>query len=252
MELSGKIAIVTGGARDIGRAISVRLAQCGAKVVVNYRSADDPKNANETVKQIESFGGKAVAISGDMTNPADVAMLVKKSVDACGGPIHILVNNAGGMVARKKMHEMDEQFWDSVITMNLKSTWLVTKEVLPQMADGGAIVNIASQAGRDGGGPGSLAYATAKGGVITFTRGLAKELGPRKIRVNSVCPGMINTLFHDTFTSPEVRKKVAGGTPIGREGEACEVANLVTFLASDQASFVNGASVDINGGTLFS
>lgn len=252
MDLSGKVAIVTGGARDIGRAVSIKLAQCGAKVVVNYRNADAPKNANETVRQIESLGGKAVAIAGDVTKAADVAALVKKSVEAWGSPIHVLVNNAGGMVARKKMHEMDEQFWDLVIDLNLKSTWLATKEVLPQMADGGVIVNIASQAGRDGGGPGSLAYAAAKGGVITFTRGLAKELGARKIRVNSVCPGMINTLFHDTFTSPEVRKKVAGATPIGREGEACEVANLVAFLASDEASFVNGASVDINGGTLFS
>lgn len=251
MNLSGKVAIVTGGARDIGRAVSVRLAQCGATVVVNYRSAEDPSKANETVEQIKSLGGKAVAIAGDVTNSEEVAALVKKSVEACGS-IDILVNNAGGMVARKKMHEMDENFWDCVIDLNLKSTWLVTKEVLPLMVDGGVIVNIASQAGRDGGGPGSLAYATAKGGVITFTRGLAKELGPRKIRVNSVCPGMINTLFHDTFTSPEVRKKVAGMTPVGREGEACEVANLVAFLASDAASFVNGASIDINGGTLFS
>jgi 3-oxoacyl-[acyl-carrier protein] reductase len=251
MNLSGKVAIVTGGARDIGRAISVRLAQCGATVVVNYRSADNPANANETVEQIKKLGGKAVAIAGDVTNSADVSSLVEKSVKVCG-PIDILVNNAGGMVARKKMPEMNEEFWDCVIDLNLKSTWLVTKAALPLMADGGAIVNIASQAGRDGGGPGSLAYATAKGGVITFTRGLAKELGPRKIRVNSVCPGMINTLFHDTFTSAEVRQKVAGMTPLGREGEACEVANLVAFLASNEASFLNGASLDINGGTLFS
>jgi len=251
MDLTGKVAIVTGGARDIGRAISVRLAQLGATVVVNYRNADEPKNANETVKQIEAAGGKAVAIAGDVTSAAEVAKLVANSVETYGR-IDILVNNAGGMVARKKMHEMDENFWDCVIDLNLKSTWLVTKEVLSVMADGGAIVNLSSQAGRDGGGPGSLAYATAKGGVMTFTRGLAKELGPRRIRVNSVCPGMINTLFHDTFTSPEVRVKVAGMTPVGREGEACEVANLVAFLASEEASFVNGASVDINGGTLFS
>jgi 3-oxoacyl-[acyl-carrier protein] reductase len=251
MNLSGKVAIVTGGARDIGRAISIRLAQCGATVVVNHRSADNTSNANETVEQIKKLGGKAIAVAGDVTNSQEVSALLKKSVETCG-PIDILVNNAGGMIARKRMPEMDENFWDSVIDLNLKSTWLVTKEALPLMADGGAIVNVASQAGRDGGGPGSLAYATAKGGVITFTRGLAKELGARKIRVNSVCPGMINTLFHDTFTSTEVRKKVAGATPVGREGEACEVANLVAFLASDDASFVNGASVDINGGTLFS
>ena len=252
MNLSGKIAIVTGGARDIGRAISVKLAQCGARVVVNYRDASNPQSAQETVKQIENFGGYASAISADVTNPGDVDMLVKKSAEAYGGPIQILVNNAGGMVARKMMHEMDEQFWDCVVNLNLKSTWLVTQAVLAQMPNGGAIVNIASQAGRDGGGPGALAYATSKGGIISFTRGLAKELGPRRIRVNSVCPGMINTLFHERFTSPAARKKVAESTPLGREGEACEVADLVAYLASDEASFVNGANVDINGGTLFS
>lgn len=249
MDLGGKVAIVTGGARDIGRAISVRLAQSGATVVVNYRN--DPKNANETVKQIEDSGGKAIAIAADVTQAAEVEKLVRQAVEQCG-PVHILVNNAGGLVARKKMHEMDESFWDYVIDLNLKSTWLMTKFVLPQMVNGGAIVNVSSQAGRDGGGPGSLAYATAKGAIITFTRGLAKELGPRKVRVNSVCPGMINTLFHDTFTAPEVRERVAASTPVGREGEACEVANLVAFLASDASLFVNGANIDINGGTSFS
>lgn len=249
MDLGGKVAIVTGGARDIGRAISVRLAQSGATVVVNYRN--DPKNANETVKQIEDSGGKAIAIAADVTQAAEVEKLVRQAVEQCG-PVHILVNNAGGLVARKKMHEMDESFWNYVIDLNLKSTWLMTKFVLPQMVNGGAIVNVSSQAGRDGGGPGSLAYATAKGAIITFTRGLAKELGPRKVRVNSVCPGMINTLFHDTFTAPEVRERVAASTPVGREGEACEVANLVAFLASDASSFVNGANIDINGGTSFS
>jgi 3-oxoacyl-[acyl-carrier protein] reductase len=120
------------------------------------------------------------------------------------------------------------------------------------MAEGGAIVNFASQAARDGGGPGAIAYSSAKGGVMTFTRGLAKELGPRKIRVNSISPGMINTTFHNTFTKPEVRQRVAAATPLGREGEAPEVAALVAFLVSDSSSFINGDSIDINGGTYFS
>jgi len=124
--------------------------------------------------------------------------------------------------------------------------------VLPHMPRGSSIVNFASLAGRDGGGPGSIAYATAKGGVMTFTRGLAKELGARGIRVNAVCPGMINTTFHNTFTKPEVRQKVAAATPLGREGEACEVADLVAYLASEQASFLNGANIDVNGGLAFS
>jgi len=139
-----------------------------------------------------------------------------------------------------------------VIDLNLKSVWRLTKAALPFMPGGASIVNIASRAGRDGGGAGSLAYATCKGAVMTFTRALAKELGARKIRVNGVCPGMIDTDFHNNFTKPEVRQKVAAATPLGREGEAREVADLVAFLASNRASFVNGTNIDINGATIFS
>jgi 3-oxoacyl-[acyl-carrier protein] reductase len=172
--------------------------------------------------------------------------------DTMQQPVDILVNNAGGLVARKRIEEMDESFWDSVIALNLKGTFLVTQATLPHMRDGGAIVNVSSQAARDGGGPGSLAYATAKGALLTFTRGLAKELGPRRIRVNAVCPGMTATTFHDVFTKPDVRQRVASMTPLGREGEAQEVAALVTYLASSDASYVNGAAIDINGGIFFS
>jgi 3-oxoacyl-[acyl-carrier protein] reductase len=146
---------------------------------------------------------------------------------------------------------MEESFWDAVMSVNLKSVFLVTKAVLPHLVDGGAIVNFATQAVHDGGGPGAIAYASAKAGVLTFTRGLAKELGPRKIRVNAVSPGMINTTFHNTFTKPEVRQRVASMTPLGREGEASEVADLVLFLASPRSSFINGESVQINGGIYF-
>src|ERR1700692_622580 len=118
------------------------------------------------------------------------------------------------------------------------------------MTDGGAIINVSSQAGRDGGGPGGIAYGASKGALMSMTRGRAKELGSRRIRVNAVCPGMIATKFHDEFTKPEVRQRVAGMTPLGREGRAEEVADLVAYLASQQASFVNGTCVDINGGIL--
>jgi 3-oxoacyl-[acyl-carrier protein] reductase len=113
-------------------------------------------------------------------------------------------------------------------------------------------VNVSSQAGRDGGGPGGIAYSASKGALMSITRGLAKELGPRRIRVNAVCPGMIATKFHDDFTKPEVRERVAGITPLGRQGQAAEVGKLVAYLASAGASFVNGTCVDINGGILFS
>ena len=248
-DLSNKVALVTGGARDIGRAISLRLAEQGASVIVNY--FDNAEQADETVQVIKKADGKAAAIQADVTKPADIERLVAQAIQSFGKTIHVLINVAGGLVARKKMDEMDELFWHTVITLNLTSAFLVTKAVLPYMADGGAIVNFSSQAARDGGGPGAIAYATAKGGVLTFTRGLAKELGPRKIRVNCVSPGMINTTFHNTFTKPEVRQRVAAMTPLSREGEAKEVADLVAYLASDNASFINGASVEINGGTYF-
>lgn len=248
--LSQKVALVTGGARDIGRAVSLKLAALGASVAVNY--FDNPDEARETVRMITEAGGKAAAIQADVTKPEDIQRLVETTHKTFGPAIHVLVNVAGGLVARKPMADMDGGFWDTVMTLNLKSVFLVTKAVLPSMPDGSAIVNFSSQAARDGGGGGAIAYATAKGGVMTMTRGLAKELGPRKIRVNCVAPGMINTTFHDTFTKPEIRQKVASMTPLGREGAAPEVAELVAFLATDASSFVNGVAVDINGGILFS
>ena len=248
-DLKNKIAFVTGGGRDIGREVCFKLASKGASVLVNY--FDNPEEAAETVKMIKSNGGNALACQGDATKSVDIDRCVKKSLETFGNKIDILVNVCGGLVGRKKMDEMDEDFWDFVIGLNLKSAFLVTKAVLPFMPDGGTIINFASQAARDGGGPGALAYSAAKGGVLTFTRGLAKELGPRKIRVNCVSPGMINTTFHNTFTKPEVRQKVASMTPLGREGAAAEVADLVQYLASDGSSFINGASIEINGGTYF-
>lgn len=250
MNLENKIAIVTGGARDIGRAISEKLAASGAKVVVNYFSSKADGAA--TVAAIEAAGGTAIAVSGDMTKPADVENLVKVTRKTFGDSIDILVNVAGGLGARKSLAEMDLEFFESIMRLNVSSAFLTSKSVSPHMGEGGAIINLASLAGRDGGGPGAAAYAASKGAVMTFTRALAKELGPRNIRANCVCPGMIATTFHDTFTKDEVRKNVAGATPLRREGRAEEVADLVAYLASPESSFVTGASVDINGGLFFS
>lgn len=248
--LEGKVAIVAGGARDIGRAVSERLAADGARVVVNY--FNNPADGEATVAAIEAAGGTAIAVKGDMTSKADVENLVATAREKFGGSINILVNVVGGLVARKPLAEMDEEFLEYVLRLNVTSTFLTTKQVVPHMGEGSAIVNFASQAGRDGGGPGAAAYATSKGAVMTFTRAMARELGPSNIRVNCVCPGMISTTFHDTFTKDEVRKNVAAGTPLRREGQAHEVADLVVYLASPQSSFVTGASLDINGGTYFS
>ena len=129
--------------------------------------------------------------------------------------------------------------------------YLVCREIVPMMEQGSSIVNFTSQAARDGGGGGAMAYAAAKGAVLTLTRGLAKELGPKGIRVNAVSPGMINTTFHNTFTKPEIRANVAAATPLKREGKPEEVADLVWYLLSDSSSFINGESVEINGGSFF-
>ncbi|MGB5581591.1 MAG: glucose 1-dehydrogenase [Woeseia sp.] len=249
-KFEGKVAIVTGGARDIGRAISEKLGSGGAKVVVNYRGNE--ANAKATVDSIKKAGGTAIAVAGDMTKQADVENLVNKTREAFGENIDVLVNNVGGLVERRALAEMDVEFFEWVMRLNVTSTFLTSKFVSPHMKEGAAIVNLASLAGRDGGGPGSAAYATSKGAVMTFTRSLAKELGPRNIRANCVCPGMIATTFHDTFTKDAVRTNVAAATPLRREGEAREVADLVAYLASAEASFINGASVDINGGLAFS
>ena len=248
--LEGKVAIVSGGARDIGRAVSEKLAANGAKVVVNY--CNNPADGEATVDTIEKAGGTAIAVRGDMTSRADVENLVSEARQAFGDHIDILVNVVGGLVARKSLSEMDEDFLEGVLKLNVTSAFLTTQCVVPHMGDGSSIINFASQAGRDGGGPGAAAYAASKGAVMTLTRAMAKELGPSNIRVNCVCPGMISTTFHDTFTKDQVRANVAASTPLRREGQAGEVAGLVAYLASAESSFITGASLDINGGLLFS
>lgn len=248
--MQGKVAIVSGGSRDIGRAVSLALAEAGASVAVNY--FHDAAAGKETVESIRKVGGTATAIAGDMTRRADVEKLVAETRRAFGDSIDVLVNVVGGLVARKALPEMDEEFLEHVLRLNVTSTFLTTQCVLPHMAEGGSIVNFASQAGRDGGGPGAAAYSTSKGAVMSLTRAMAKELGPSGIRVNCVCPGMIDTTFHDTFTKDAVRANVAAATPLRREGEPEDVAELVAYLASSRASFITGASFDINGGTFFS
>lgn len=247
-DYQGALAIVFGGGRDIGGAVAIELARRGARVALSYHTA----NPDATLAAIEAAGQKAIAVKVDALDTAGVRNFAQTAVDKVGMPAKMLVNVVGGLIARKRMEEMDDAFWDHVFQLNVRSVFAMTQAALPLMSDGGAIVHVSSQAGRDGGGPGSIAYGASKGALMSMTRGMAKELGPRRIRVNSVCPGMIATKFHDDFTTQEVRKRVAGMTPLGREGRAEEVAKLVAYLASDEASFVNGANVDINGGILFS
>ncbi|MEQ8880184.1 MAG: glucose 1-dehydrogenase [Cyclobacteriaceae bacterium] len=250
MKLEGKVAVVTGGARDIGQAICIKLAKEGAKVVVNYFGSK--KDSEETLAAIEAVGGEGIGVQADVTKQADIDNMVARTKEAFGDRVDILVNNAGGLFARKTIEEIDEDYYNLVMNVNFKGTVFVTQAFKPLMGKGGAIVNLASQAGRDGGGPGAAIYGASKGAVMTLTRNWAKELGPQGIRINAVCPGMIATKFHDDFTKDEVRAKVAGNTPLRREGQAEEVADLVAYLAGPESTFMTGNNVDINGGLAFS
>ena len=250
MKLKGKVAVVTGGARDIGQSICIKLAQEGAKVVINYFGSE--KGSEATLASIKEMGGEAIAVKADVTKQGDIDNLIAKTKEAFGNKVDILVNNAGGLFARKTVEEIDEDFYNLVMDVNFKGTVFVTKAFKALMGEGGSIVNVASQAGRDGGGGGSAIYASSKGAVMALTRNWAKEFGPQGIRINAVCPGMIATKFHDDFTKDEIRKNVANATPLRREGKAEEVADLVVYLAGPESSFMTGNNVDINGGLAFS
>ena len=250
MKLAGKTAVVTGGARDLGRAISLKLAAEGARVALNY--FDNPDDAEETLKAIRDAGGEAIAVQGDMTSAADVKRLFEACANAFGSTVHILVNVVGGLVGRKLITEQDEDWYNFLMDVNMKSCWLCTREAVPMMTEGGAIVNFSSLAARDGGGPGASLYATAKGAVMTFTRSMAKELGPKGIRVNALAPGTIATSFHDRFNTPENRERMKGVYPLRREGDAGDIADLVLFLAADDSDYLTGTNIDINGGIYFS
>ena len=247
MKLAGKTAIVTGGGRDIGAAAAKKLAAEGANVALSY--FESSKGADAVVADITATGGKAIAMQADLNVQDGVDKLVSATIDTFGG-VDVLVNNAGGLVARKTMAEMDLAHWNTVMTLNLTSTFMMIKACLEHMSKG-VIVNLASQAGRDGGGPGSLAYATSKGAVMTMTRGLAKEVGP-DVRVNALCPGMIDTDFHNIHTPDAGRRGFEANAPMKRQGHVDDAANLIVFLATDDSAFMTGTNIDLNGGMLFS
>ena len=250
MKLKEKVAVVTGGARDLGRAISIKLASEGAKVVINY--FDNPADAEETLKQVQALGSEGIIVQGDMTNAGDVKRLFDETIKKFGAEIHVLANVVGGLVGRKLITEQDEDWYNFLMDVNMKSCWLCTRDAVPHMPAGSAIVNFSSLAARDGGGPGASLYATAKGAVMTFTRSMAKELGPKGIRVNALAPGTIATSFHDRFNTPENRERMKGMYPLRREGDAGDIADLVLFLACSDSDYLTGTNIDINGGMSFS
>ncbi len=251
-KLLGKRALVTAGAQGIGLATSRHLLAAGCDVVVHYRSSADAAEA--LVAEAATLGRRCVALTGDLTRTEACDALVAATVQALGG-LDILVNNAGSLIARRSFAEADDEFWAQTIMLNLGSLRKVTRAAVPHLAaaarsaGGASIVNLASLAGRKGGHAGSLAYSTAKGAVLTFTRALAAELGPQGIRVNALAPGLIlGTQFHNTHTTPEAARATIAGIPLGRAGTADDVARAVVFLAGEFDGFITGATLDINGG----
>lgn len=244
--LNTQVALVTGASSGIGRAAAEALAKAGIRVAVNYNR--NLAGAEETVEAITKSGAEAFAVQADVTSAASAAAMVE-SVNAHWGRVDILVNNAGDIIGRPSLREMTEEFWDQTMDLNLKSAFLCVKEVWEQMVSrrAGCIINVTSVSARNGGGPGAAAYSAAKGGLLTYTKSLAKELGPQGVRVNAVAPGLIITPFHRN-SSPETIQKWVTGIPLGRAGTAEEVGGVIAFLASPAAAFINGETIEINGG----
>ena len=247
MLFEGQVALISGASSGIGHATAKALGLHGARVAVNY--CKNRAGAEDAVQSIRKQGGDAMALRADVTRSADVQAMVG-SVREHWGRVDILVNNAGDLIARHNLSDMTEDYWDQIIALNLKSAFLCVKAVWEEMArrKSGCIVNVTSIAGRNGGGPGAAAYAAAKGGLLTYTKSLAKELAPCGVRVNGVAPGVIATPYHERYSSPELFQKFIASIPLGRAGTAEEVADVIVFLASPAARYLTGETIEVNGG----
>ncbi len=243
MGLEGKVAIITGGSQGIGKAIALLLAEKGVNIAV---SDINREKAEEALREIESLGRKGLAIGVDVSNYNEVEAMVKKVVDTFGA-IHILVNNAG-ITRDSLIIRMKEEDWDAVLDVNLKGTFNCTKAVLKYMTKqkGGRIVNIASIVGVMGN-PGQANYVASKAGVIGFTKSTAREYSSRDITVNAVAPGFIDTAMTQALP-PEIREKLLKQIPIEKFGTPLDVAQAVLFLVSDDASYITGQVIHVNGG----
>jgi len=246
-QFQGQTALVTGASSGIGLATALAFGAQGAHVMVHYNHRE--AEAREVLARICADGGTGEVLSGDLSSMSGVSALCQ----AIGGrPIDILVNNAGSLVRRTRVLEFTPELWEQVLTLNLTSAFFLAQAVLPGMtARGrGAIVNVSSVAARTGGGLGALAYAAAKGALSAATKGLAKEFAPQGVRVNAVSPGTIDTDYHQTFSTPAMLDAVRAATPMGRTGTSGEVADVIVFLASEAARFIQGQVLEVNGGFL--
>jgi len=247
-KLEGKRALVTGGGQGLGAAIVEHLLEAGAQVAIHYFSSETGARELQTLARNKSR--RAEVFPADLTKADGAVGLVNAAVSFLGG-LDILINNAGDLVQRRWIQELDSSYWERVMSVNVSSMVWVTRAAVPSLAKAGqaSIVNISSLAGRKGGHAGSLAYSTAKGAVLTWTRSLAVELAPKGIRVNCVAPGLVlGTRFHSTHTTAETVQKTIETIPLARAGTPADVARAVVYLASEYDGFITGATLDINGG----
>ena len=249
MDLSGRVALVTGASSGIGAATAEVLADLGARVALGYHR--NQKGAEQVRDRIVAADGTAVALGGDMRRTSEIRSMVERT-SAALGPIDILVNNAGSLVKRQPLRDLTEEGLDEILDVNLKSAVMCSQAVAPSMVERkrGAIVNVVSIAAHNGGGPGAGPYAAAKAALIAFTKSLAKELAPHGVRVNAISPGVIATPFHEVFSTPEMIANFVKSIPLGRVGESVECAKVIAFLVSDGSSYMVGETVEVNGGQL--
>jgi 3-oxoacyl-[acyl-carrier protein] reductase len=247
-DLAGKAVLITGASTGIGAAAARAFAKAGCRVAIHYNASVN--RAEEVAADVRFAGGEAFQIGGDFTSAARAREVVATAALHFGG-LDILINNVGGLVKRVPIAEVDDAYFDAVIDLNVRSLVAACGAAVPVMRDAGRgnIVNVTSIAARHGGGPGSVLYASAKGFVSTFTRGLAKEVVKDGIRVNAVSPGVITTPFHERYSTPAMLETFKGTIPMARLGTAEECVGAFLFLASDAMSgYVTGQILEVNGG----
>jgi len=250
-DFTGKVVLITGASSGIGRATAELFGRCGASVAITYLNNKDGADEAAAAISAAEGGPRAVAIKADVTRTSEIEQMISE-VEAGLGPVDILVNNAGSLIERLKTLELTEQRWNEVLNLNATSAFFASKAVIPKMLEkgSGVIVNVTSIAARNGGALGSIHYSSAKAAILTMTKGLAKEFAAQGIRVNAVSPGVIDTPYHETFTTPEVMQNLRKAIPMGREGRPEEVAGVIAFLASEAASYLCGETIEVNGGLL--
>jgi 3-oxoacyl-[acyl-carrier protein] reductase len=247
-DLKGKAVLITGASTGIGAAAARAFAQHGSRVAVPYNASRE--EAEKVAADVHSLGGEAVLVGGDVTSSANVKRIVAETLAALGR-IDVLINNAGGLVARTRIEEYSEEFLHQVITLNVIQVAMFMHEVIPIMRrqKNGSVINVSSIAARHGGGAGAIIYAGAKGFISTATHGWAKEVVGDGIRVNAISPGVITTPFHERYTTAEQLKAMQATIPMNRLGTADECAGTFVYLASDELSgYVTGQVIEVNGG----